>query len=119
MGDNVLEGQVTSSRKRRDRAMAGMQSPSLLTRPETARRLFTVKPVEGVTLQVGETLTAIRTDGDLRIDITRDYRRIGTIDGEGAQVLGRALSETNGITKLVVREVLDLSGFGKAEITED
>ena len=119
MGDNVLEGQVTSSRKRRDRAMAGMQSPSLLTRPETVRRLFTVKPVEGATLQVGEALLAIRTDGDLSIDVTRDYRRIGTIAGEGAQVLGRALAEANGITKLVVREVLDLSGFGKVEITQD
>lgn len=119
MGDNVLEGQVTNSRKRRDRAMAGMQLPSLLTRPETVRRFFTVKPVDGVTLQVGEALFAIRTDGDLSIDVTRDYRRVGTVAGEGAQVLGRALAETNGITKVIVREVLDLSGFGKVEITED
>jgi hypothetical protein len=119
MGDNVLEGQVKSSRKRRDRAMTDMELPSLLNRPETVRRLFTVKPVEGAALQVGEAVLAIRTDGDLDIGVTRDYRRIGTIDGEGAQVLGRTLAETCGITTLIVREVSGVSGFGKAEITQD
>jgi hypothetical protein len=68
---------------------------------------------------VGEALLAIRTDGDVSIGVTRDYRRIGTIDGEGAQVLGGVLAETSGIAMLVVREVLGLSGFGKAEITQD
>ena len=119
MGDNVLEGQVKGSRKRRDLAMADMESPSLLNRPEVIRRLFTVKPVDGVTLETGETLLAIRTDGDLDIGVARDYRRIAAIDGEGAQVLGQALAETNGIATLIVREVSDVSGFGKAEITQD
>jgi hypothetical protein len=119
MGDNVLEGQVKSSRKRRDLAMANMESPSLLNRPEVIRRLFTVKPAEGVAFETGEKLLAIRTDGDLDIAVARDYRRIGTIDGEGAQVLGGALAETSGIAKLVVREVSGISGFGKAEITQD
>lgn len=119
MGDNVLEGQVKSSRKRRDLAMADMLSPSLLNRPETVQRLFTVKPVEGVTFQVGEALLAIRVDGEPDISVTRDYRRIGTIDGEGAHVLGQALAETSGIATLVVREVSEITGFGKAEITQD
>lgn len=119
MGDNVLEGQVKSSRKRRDLAMADMESPSLLNRPEVVRRLFTVRPMDGVTLETGETLLAIRTDGDLDIGVARDYRRIGIIDGEGARALGQALAETSGIATLVVREVSDITGFAKAEITQD
>jgi hypothetical protein len=79
-----------------------------------------VKPVDGVTLETGEKLLAIRTDGDLDIGVARGgHRRIAAIDGEGAQVLGQALAETNGIATLIVREVSDVSGFGKAEITQD
>ncbi len=119
MGDNVLEGQVNNSRKRRDRTMAEMQVPPLFTRPEIVRQVFTLKPVEGATFQEGEVVLAVRTSGDGSIDVTRDYRRIGTVDGDGAKVLGQALAETTGVAKLVVREVLGISGLGKAEIVKE
>jgi hypothetical protein len=119
MGDNVLEGQVNNARKRRDRAMAEMQLPPLFSRPEIVRQVFTVKPAEGITLQAGETLLAVRIDGQLDIGITRDYSRIGTIGGDGAKVLGQALADTSGVATLVVREVLGLSGLGKAEVVKE
>lgn len=119
MGDNVLEGQVKNSQKRRDRAMVEMQMPSLLTRPEIVRQIFTVKPVEGAVLEAGEVLLALRTDGSLSIDVTRDYSRIGTVEGEGAKALAMAMADTSGVAKLKIGEVLRLSGLGQAEIVEE
>ena len=115
MGDNLLEGQVKNSRKRRDRAMAEMQSPSLLYRPELVRQIFTVKPVDGAFLEEGEVLLAVRTGGGASIDVTRDYDRIGVVEGEGARVLEKALIDT-GVARLKISEVLSLSGAGRAEI---
>ncbi|MEN6407179.1 MAG: hypothetical protein ABFC77_11990 [Thermoguttaceae bacterium] len=115
MGDNLLEGQVKNSRKRRDRAMTEMQLPSLLYRPELVRQVFTVKPVDGALFEEGEVLLAVRTGDGASIDVTRDYDRIGVIEGEAARVLGKALIDT-GVARLRIGEVLSLSGAGKAEI---
>jgi len=118
MGDNLLEGQVKNSRKRRDRAMTEMQLPSLLIRPELVRQVFTVKPVDGAVFEEGEVLLAVRTGGGAHIDVTRDYDRIGVVEGEGARVLTQSLMDI-GVARLRIGEVLGLSGAGKAEIVKE
>jgi hypothetical protein len=118
MGDNLLEGQVKNSRKRRDRAMTEMQLPSLLYRPELVRQVFTVKPVGDEEFREGEILLAVPTDDEPRIGVIREYNRIGIIDGEGAIVLGQALADT-GVAKLKIEKVLTLSGQGQAVIFKD
>jgi hypothetical protein len=119
MGDNLLEGQVNNSRKRRDRAMVEMQLPSLLARPDgVLRRVFTVKPVGGVALIEGEVLLAIHNGDDLQVDVIRDYSQIGVIEGEGAKVLGEALADI-GAARLRIGRILGLSGFGEAEIVKE
>lgn len=118
MGDNFLEGQVKNSRKRRDRAMVEMQLPSLFKRPENVRQVFPVRPADGVALQEGEELLAVRTGGDTRIDVARDYRQVGFVEGEAAKALAEAL-ELTGAAKLRIGKVSPLSGFGQAEIVKD
>jgi len=118
MGDNFLEDQTEKCRKRRDRAMAEVQHPTLLDRPEVIRRLFDIKPRAGESFQPGEMLLAQITDRSGPVSVLRGTQTIGTVDGEGGKVLGNALDHTCGATRMRIVSVLSLSGVGRAEIVE-
>ena len=119
MGDNFLEGQTKNARKRRDRAMAEVQHPTLLDRPEIVRTVYTVRPVDGEQLEGGETLLVVRTGVNQHLDVLRGYLKVGTIDGDAAKALGEALSQTSGAAKIRISRVSSLSGIGQAEIRKE
>ena len=118
MGDNFLENQTDKCRKRRDLAMAEMHQPSVLDRPEIVRRLYDVRPYEGESLRTNEVLLAQTTGPQRKVAILRGPQPIGTVEGDGGTVLGDALQETCGITRVRIVNVLPLSGVGKAEVVK-
>lgn len=118
MGDNFLKRQVRNFQKGRDRAAVEMNRPKLFERPDLIQTTYTLKPVDGHTLEPGETLLAVAPKTGDHIDLARGNRRVARSDGDAAKVLRDALREAGqpGVVQVRVSEVMALSGVAKARI---
>jgi hypothetical protein len=120
MGDNFLTQQVENSRRGRDRAVAEMERPTLFSRPEIVNTTYPVRPLEGVTLEVGEGVEDF-ANGSGHIDLARCHQQVGRMEGEAASVLRDAMCQdgAGGFVEIRIIDVSPLSGVAQARIVEE
>jgi hypothetical protein len=121
MGDNFLKRQAKNFRERRDQALEKAKRPLLFSRPDDVNQLFLGKPCPNERYTDGEKLWAILEPKVNQITLVRQHKKIGFIDGEGANILKGALTKNEGpgIIPMYVRRVLDLSQVAQLEIAEE
>ena len=120
MGENVLQGQVKSFRKGRDREMEKMAQPKLFSRPDVISTTYTAAPVDGRSMAEGERLQAHAAMDGQSVCLVRGHVVVGKIEGDGAKALLEALREPgcHGLVSMNVTNVSPISGYVKAVIAE-
>ena len=121
MGENVLEGQVKSFQKGRDRSLQGMAAPTLFDRPDIVSTVYTAAPVDGYSVAEGDRLEGhVAADGQ-SILLAKGHVCVGRIDGDGAKSLIESLRETGspGVVTMKVTGVSTVSGYMKTVIAEE
>lgn len=119
MGDNVLEGQAKNTRKRRAKAVAGMQTPKLFQRSDEVRDQYTVDYKEGQQLKPGEVLLCFPGTNGAPIDVTRKHENIGSVEESGGGNQLRKQIEDAGAGNLRISSVNELTETAQAEFVRD
>ena len=116
MGDPWKKKQIKDAKKREEKALRAAAEPRLFRAPALASVLFTLKPNEGVTYAVGETLAVMADESCIRV-IRNGYQKAGTIEGESALKLREYFASRDGSNVLPLRviEVASISGTAQAE----
>jgi hypothetical protein len=115
MGDNFLEGQANSTKKRRAKATAAMQAPKLITRPDEIIDEYTIDCRNGQVLTVGEILRCFPSSNGAPVDVARDHNNIGTIGQRGGGQSLRMQIEPCGVGTLRVRSFNELTSTAQVE----
>ena len=118
MGDLFKKQQAKNFQRGRDRAMLEAAMPRLFDRPDYFRTKLTVHPLNGDKYTVGEQVLALIDDANGPVKVVRGYQKIGTIEGDGADILKQAILKPDGphTARLRVMEVSEISGTANAEI---
>lgn len=120
MGDNFLKGQQANFKKGRDLSMAEAGRPRLWVRPEIVSTVYTAVPSGCEHYVEGEGLNATVDRTEAHVSLLRGHRKVGCIEGEGAQKLLETLVQAGvpNLIKMKITEVGELSGMAKIMISE-
>ena len=120
MGDNFLEAQAKNTKKRRAKAVAEINTPKLIERPDEVRDRFTVECADGCELAAGETLRCFPGERADAVDVARGHQTVGQVNELGG---GRALAsdvQAAGVGRLRVVSFDGLAGSAQVEqVRED
>jgi hypothetical protein len=115
MGDNFLEGQAKSTKKRRAKAAAVINAPKLIIRGDEVVDEFTVDCREGCELSPGEELLCFQNARGDTIDVARGHLNVGKVkQAGGAGSLATEL-QGEGVGRLRVRSFDHLAGSAQVE----
>jgi hypothetical protein len=114
MGDNFLKQQVRNFKKRGDKALDTLAEPTLFTTPDAVGKTYPVFEVNGHTVTPDETLLAVPSRTQGRVDLVRGTCHVGYAEGETAAPL---LAASGGVGVYVrVESKNDLSGVSQVRI---
>jgi hypothetical protein len=118
MGDRFRKQQIKNFQKGREIAYQVASEPRLIDRPEVTKIIYHVQTDDGKDCVPGENVRALLPDPTGPVVVVRDYVRIGIIDGEGGEILKKALAEPSGpsIGELRILAVEGISGEARAEM---
>ena len=118
MGDRFRKQQIKNFQKGREIAYREASEPRLIDRPEVSKIVYHVQTDDGNDCVIGENVRALVPDPAGPVVVVRDYVRIGIIDGEGGEVLKKALADPSGpsIGELRILAVEGISGEAQAEM---
>ena len=121
MGDNFLRQQVSSAKRRRDRAAGDVTRPVLFTVPELVQTTYAVNPYGDYEFAVGDVIYGVASRKGQHVEVTDGSRRLGFSDGDSAKALRNELTKPGGVTAVKMRicEIGTLSGIAQARVVTD
>lgn len=111
MGENILQGQVKSFKKGRDRSLRNMAAPTLFDRPDIMSTVYTAVSVESGGAQVGDRLEAHAASDGRSVHLVKGHVVVARIEGDGASVLldGLRTPRNPGVVPVRVQKVSAIS----------